>query len=116
MRIEDSANLAYHFLLFCDDEDFPRFSDCFFVSLSAQAQLLIVAVFGDELNSGKIEFGLDDGYNRSWYLPREDAKGLNYFNSGFFFHIKMTENSTGFTSPVCMSNPTWGLLGCQSIP
>ncbi len=65
VRIEDSANLAYHFLLFCDNEDFPRFSDCFFVSLSAQAQLLIVAVFGDELNSGKIEFGLDGGDNRS---------------------------------------------------
>lgn len=70
----------------------------FLVSFSAQAQLLIVALFGDQLNSGKIEFGLDGGYNRSWYLAREDAKGLNNFNLGFFFHIKMTESSTGFIS------------------
>lgn len=70
----------------------------FFMSLSAQAQLLIVAIFGDELNSGKIEFGLDGGYNRSWYLDKEGAKGLNNFNLGFFFHVKVTENNTGFIS------------------
>jgi hypothetical protein len=70
----------------------------FFMSFPAQAQLLIVAIFGDELNSGKIEFGLDGGYNRSWYLDKEGAEGLNNFNLGFFFHIKMTENSNGFIS------------------
>ncbi|WP_343854993.1 outer membrane beta-barrel protein [Algoriphagus jejuensis] len=57
-----------------------------------------MAIFGDQLNSGKIEFGLDGGYNRSWYLAREDSHGLNNFNLGFFFHVKMTENSTGFIS------------------
>lgn len=70
----------------------------FFTSFSAQAQVLIVAIFGDKLNSGNIEFGLDGGYNRTWFMAREDAKGLNNFNLGFFFHIKMTENSTGFIS------------------
>lgn len=67
-------------------------------SLSSQAQVLIVAIFGDDLNSGKIEFGLDGGYNRSWYLNKEGAEGLNNFNLGFFFHIKMTDNNTGFIS------------------
>ena len=70
----------------------------FFMSFSAQAQLLIVAIFGDELNSGKIEFGLDGGYNRSWYLNKEGSEGLDNFNLGFFFHIKMTESNTGFIS------------------
>lgn len=70
----------------------------FFLSFSSDAQVLIVAIFGDQLNSGKIEFGLDGGYNRSWYLEKEGAEGLNNFNLGFFFHIKMTENSTGFIS------------------
>lgn len=70
----------------------------FFCSLSAHAQVLIAAIFGDQLNSGKIEFGLDGGLNRSWYLAREDAKGLNNFNLGFFFHIKMTENNKGYIS------------------
>lgn len=67
-------------------------------SLSSQAQVLIVAIFGDDLNSGKIEFGLDGGYNRSWYLNKEGAEDLNNFNLGFFFHIKMTDNNTGFIS------------------
>lgn len=74
------------------------FAFAFFLSVSAQAQLLIVAIFGDQLNSGKIEFGLDGGYNRSWFHAREDAHGLNNFNLGFFFHVKMTENRTGFIS------------------
>ncbi len=77
---------------------FSVFVFVFLVSFSAQAQLLIVAIFGDQLNSGKIEFGLDGGYNRSWYLARDDSKGLNNFNLGFFFHVKMNENSTGFIS------------------
>lgn len=70
----------------------------FLLSLSTQAQVLIVAIFGDQLNSGKIEFGLDGGYNRSWYLDKEGAEGLNNLNLGFFFHIKMTESATGFIS------------------
>lgn len=70
----------------------------FLFCFTAQAQLLIVALFGDQLNSGKIEFGLDGGYNRSWYLDRQDAEGLNNFNLGFFFHVQMTEGRTGFLS------------------
>lgn len=69
-----------------------------FFSVSTKAQVLIVAIFGDQLNSGKIEFGLDGGYNRSWYLDKEGAEGLNNFNLGFFFHIKMTESNKGFIS------------------
>ncbi|RIW14999.1 PorT family protein [Algoriphagus lacus] len=68
------------------------------ITMSSTAQVLIVAIFGDELNSGKIEFGLDGGINRSWYLDKPGSEGLNNFNLGFFFHIKMTENSTGFIS------------------
>lgn len=70
----------------------------FFLSLSGQAQVLIVALFGDKLNSGNIEFGLDGGFNRSWYMDKEGAEGLNHFNLGFFFHIKVSENSRGFIS------------------
>lgn len=69
-----------------------------FLPLASHAQVLIVAIFGDQLNSGKIEFGLDGGYNRSWYLDKEGAEGLNNFNLGFFFHIKIAENNKGFIS------------------
>ncbi len=70
----------------------------FFLSLTSQAQVIIAALFGDKLNSGKIEFGLDGGMNRSWYFDRSDASGLNNFNLGFFFHIIVSENNKGFLS------------------
>jgi hypothetical protein len=70
----------------------------FFLAFSSQAQILIAALFGDKLNSGNIEFGLNGGFNRSTFLVREDASGLNNFNLGFFFHFKMTENNKGFLS------------------
>lgn len=63
------------------------------LSLTTQAQILIVAIFGDELNSGKIEFGLDGGYNPSWLIGQPNATRLNNFNLGFFFHVKLTDNS-----------------------
>lgn len=81
------------------------------LSISSQAQVLIVAIFGDKLNSGTIEFGLDGGYNRSWYLAREDAKGLNNFNLGFFFHVKVTENNKGFISTGVHVKSTVGASG-----
>jgi len=70
----------------------------FLLSITAEAQVLIVAIFGDKLNSGNIEFGLDGGFNRSWYLDKEGSEGLNNFNLGFFFHIKVSEGNTGFLS------------------
>ncbi|WP_026968127.1 outer membrane beta-barrel protein [Algoriphagus terrigena] len=94
----------------------PAFLVLFFLSFTAQAQLLIVAIFGDQLNSGKIEFGLDGGYNRTWYFAREDAKGLNNFNLGFFFHIKMTENSTGFISTGVHVKSNVGASGMPTYP
>ncbi len=62
-------------------------------SFTARSQVLIVAIFGDDLNSGKIEFGLDGGYNASWLMGKEGAQTLNNFNLGFFFHIKVSEKS-----------------------
>jgi hypothetical protein len=70
----------------------------FFLAFTSDAQVLIAALFGDKLNSGKIEFGLNGGFNRSWFLDRDDASGLNNFTLGFFFHVKMTESNKGFLS------------------
>lgn len=63
------------------------------MSSMADAQVIIVAIFGDQLNSGKIEFGLDGGYNASWLMGQQSAQTLNNFNLGFFFHVKLTEKS-----------------------
>ena len=59
----------------------------------SNAQVLITLLFGDALNTEKIEFGLVGGMNRSYILDIEDSKGLNNFNLGFYFHINMKKNS-----------------------
>jgi len=59
---------------------------------SAQSQVLISLLLGDKLNSGKIEFGLDGGFNYSDMSNSEGnwARGLNL---GFFFYFNLKENS-----------------------
>jgi hypothetical protein len=63
------------------------------VSNSLHAQVLISLLFGDALNSEKIEFGLTGGLNRSYLNNYNSSEGLNNFNLGFYFHVKMKENS-----------------------
>ncbi len=83
----------------------------FFVALSfmaspigADAQIIMALIFGDNLNSGKVEFGLDGGYNPSWFSEPDQAKTLHNFNLGFFFHIKLTEKSFVSTGVHVKSN------------
>jgi hypothetical protein len=61
--------------------------------LATNAQVLITLLFGDALNTEKIEFGLVGGLNRSYILDIEDSKGLNNFNLGFYFHINIKNSS-----------------------
>lgn len=56
-------------------------------SFTSRSQILISLVFGDKLNSGTVEFGLDGGANFT------SLQGLNGststgFNLGFYFDIK----------------------------
>jgi len=62
-------------------------------SFQANSQILIVAIFGDKLNSGNIEFGLNGGYNASWLVGQPNSTNRNNLNLGFFFHVKLRENS-----------------------
>ncbi len=104
----------------CENESNPNtsmkwkyiiFISFLLLSVTANAQVLIVAIFGDKLNSGKIEFGLDGGYNPSWFMSRSDAKTLNNFNLGFFFHIKLSEKSFISTGVHVKSN-----VGASGMP
>jgi hypothetical protein len=63
------------------------------ISASTKAQILISALFGDKLNSPKIEFGLEVGLNRSNFIQEDESAGLNTFNMGFYFHILIKNNS-----------------------
>jgi hypothetical protein len=59
-----------------------------FACYGAHGQVLISLVFGDKLNSGQVEFGLDGGLNLSTLSGTPQAKLYQGFNLGFYFDIK----------------------------
>lgn len=62
------------------------------VSTISKSQILISLVFGDKLNSDKIEYGMDGGFNWSNISNLENS-GLNMgLHLGFYFDIKIKEN------------------------
>ena len=56
---------------------------------TANSQVLISLVFGDKLNSPKIEFGLEGGANFSTLSNLEEAQNRTDFNLGFYFDFKL---------------------------
>lgn len=56
---------------------------------SVNSQVLISLVFGDMLNSPKVEFGLEGGANFSTISNLEGAKNRTDFNLGFYFDFKL---------------------------
>ncbi len=60
-----------------------------FFSLNMHTQVLITLLLGDKLNTGKIEFGLEGGYNWSTISGLEADKYLSTFNLGFYFDIHL---------------------------
>ena len=57
----------------------------------SQSQVLISLIFGDKLNSDKIEFGLDGGGNYSKMSGFESGRPLPAFNLGFYFDFRIKE-------------------------
>jgi hypothetical protein len=78
---------------------------------TVNAQVLISLIFGEALNTEKIEFGLNGGLNRSYIRTISDAEGLNNFNIGFYFHILMKKNSYLSTGVQVKSN-----VGAKGMP
>jgi hypothetical protein len=62
-----------------------------FISIGVQSQVLIALLLGDKLNTGKIEFGLDGGYNFSSISKLETNNWNNSFNLGFYFDFKLKD-------------------------
>jgi hypothetical protein len=62
-------------------------------SLTLKAQVLISLVFGEALNTPKIEFGMIGGLNRTYLSDISNSEGKNYFNLGFYFHVNVKNNS-----------------------
>lgn len=63
---------------------------------SVSSQVLISLVFGDMLNSPKVEFGLEGGANFSTISNLEGAKNRTDFNLGFYFDFML-------------KNPSWAI-------
>jgi hypothetical protein len=78
------------------------------------AQVLITILLGDALNTDKIEFGLVGGFNRSNITTISDAKAMNNFDLGFYFHILMKGNSYLSTGVLVKTNV--GATGMATYP
>jgi hypothetical protein len=75
------------------------------------SQVIISLLFGDKLNSGKIEFGLDGGLNLPTQTGTEGAKTFTNFNLGFYFDIKLNGPWMIHTGVLVKSN-----MGSASLP
>ncbi len=70
----------------------------------AYPQVLISLLFGDKLNSDKIEFGLEGGFNMSNMTDFESNDLLRTFNLGFYFDFKLKNNWYLNTGVIIKSN------------
>ena len=84
------------------------------LSIQSEGQVIISLLFGDALNTEKIEFGLVGGFNRSYIVDIEESNGLNSFNLGFYFHILLEGNSYLSTGVLVKSNV--GARGMSTYP
>jgi len=85
-------------------------------STQVKGQILISLLFGEALNTDKIEFGLAGGFNRSWIYDLEDSKGLNSFNIGFYFHLMLKNNPNSFISTGVLVKSNVGVSGMPTYP
>lgn len=79
---------------------------------SAHAQVLISIVFGDKLNSNKVEFGLDGGLSISDLEGLPVSKARNALNLGFYFDIKLRDTSWMIHSGVMVKSS----FGARKLP
>jgi hypothetical protein len=78
------------------------------------SQVLISLIFGDALNTPKIEFGLVGGDNLSFLYDVPESTVLNNFNIGFYFHINLKNQSYLSTGVLVKSNV--GATGMPTYP
>ena len=84
---------------------------CISISFNLHSQVIISLIFGDELNSDKVRFGLDGGVNFSSLSGIEGAKYMENFNLGLYFDIQLKENSNWFIHTGAMLKSDMGARG-----
>ena len=83
-----------------------------FCMQSVNSQVLISLVFGDKLNSPKIEFGLEGGANFSTISNLESAKNRTDFNLGFYFDFMLKNPAWAINTGVIVKSS----LGANGLP
>ena len=78
-----------------------------------QGQVILSLLFGDKLNSGKLEFGLNGGFNLTNIRGIDEAQGKNNWALGFYFDILLKEKKPWYigTGVYVKSN-----VGATNIP
>ena len=84
-----------------------------FIPRQADSQVLLSLLFGDKLNSGKFEFGLDGGINLS-NMSNTEGNMAPDWNIGFFFYIDLSEKSFIHTGVLVKSK--WGVNNLGPYP
>jgi hypothetical protein len=69
----------------------------------AHSQVLISLLLGDKLNSDKIEFGLDGGFNWSQIDGLDSNSSYRTFNLGFYFDILVDDTWSIYTGVLVKS-------------
>jgi hypothetical protein len=77
----------------------------------AFGQVLISLLFGDRLNNGKIEFGLEGGLTLSSLNGLPGASNKSGFNLGFYFDIKTGNPNWMVSTGVMVKGP----MGAQNL-
>ena len=81
------------------------------ICIPGYSQVIISLLFGDKLNSGKIEFGLDGGLNFPTQTGTTGSKTFTNFNLGFYFDIKLADPWMIHTGVLVKSN-----MGASDLP
>jgi hypothetical protein len=68
---------------------------CSLITFQVNGQVIISILFGEQLNSGKMEFGLITGANVSTITGMEDAKPLPTFKLGLFLDYNIGKRWVG---------------------
>lgn len=79
---------------------------------SVNSQVLISLVFGDKLNSPKVEFGLEGGANFSTISNLEGAKNRTDFNLGFYFDFMLKNPAWAINTGVIVKSS----MGANDLP
>lgn len=77
-----------------------------------KGQVIMSLIFGDKLNTGKIEFGLDGGINYSSIRGLDEGGMKGNFNIGFYFDIKTKNSNWLFHTGVLVKSS----LGADGLP